>query len=585
MFIQFLKKIRLMNRIFVIFLFMILILTSCTNDKNVKEQEKNSSFEYLNVFGGMLFDIAWGVFPLKDGTFYIVAETHSPASIGDIPKSCHFKFNNLLKLSDIRMQLDYVGDIWIFQIDPGKEKGKQIVYSRCFGGSQAESIKSVIITEDEQIFIVALSFSDDGDLSNEPIKGDKRWMFRVDPKKKWNEQITYSNSFDPSDIDEVNDIKFVSKDIAYIYSCRKSSNGNFYNLKAIDLSKDAYNSQIFNRDIFFTDIYFIGDFTLFTKNKMVIGENGTVNIVIAVNKDHLFMPKDRNKALNINRAVSYKDNKSKDDDVLFLSLDPKLSESDWIVFSRIIGGNTRDFIPSILQAKDGKYWISFLSSSYDGELKGVKFKGKKENNYYNLVLLKLNPNLVFDKQIEYLKYFSTINKDEKLEAYCFTKDENDNIAFLVNRSKLIDINGDDNENAVLDNETYDKEKNVQFPPLKGKTYNFNKSYEIFYIDTKKDEVFYKDLYILSDAYNCLGFYDSSSLYFAMSTYSKPNVGDMPNYKMSTIEDLVSREFYLDETFCSLIMRCVFSAKRSDENYYWNILVGTLPIKNMKKIEK
>ena len=96
MFIQFLKKAKSINRILVTFLFVILVLTSCTTDKGIKKQEKNPSFEYLNVFGGALFDIVKGVFPLKDGTFYIVVETYSPASTGDIPKSCHFKNNNLI---------------------------------------------------------------------------------------------------------------------------------------------------------------------------------------------------------------------------------------------------------------------------------------------------------------------------------------------------------------------------------------------------------------------------------------------------------------------------------------------------------
>ena len=46
--------------------------------------------------------------------------------------------------------------------------------------------------------------------------------------------------------------------------------------------------------------------------------------------------------------------------------------------------------------------------------------------------------------------------------------------------------------------------------------------------------------ILSDGFYALWLYDSSSLYFAMSNYNKPNVGDMPNYKMSALDDLVNR---------------------------------------------
>ena len=74
----------------------------------------------------------------------------------------------------------------------------------------------------------------------------------------------------------------------------------------------------------------------------------------------------------------------------------------------------------------------------------------------------------------------------------------------------------------------------------------------------------------------------------MSNYNKPNVGDMPNYKMSALEDLVNREFYLDnETLYSLMLRSITSPDidYSEKNFNWNILFGTLPIKNMKKLEK
>ena len=562
----------LILKIFFTFLFVIFVLTSCAPNKEVKKQEKNSSFEYLNVFGGVLFDALGRVFSLKDGTFYVIAETYSPASAGDIPKSCNFKIHNLPNISNLEME--DCGDIWIFQIDPRKEDGKQIIYSRCFGGTKGEGVMSVAITEDEQIVVFAVSNSDDGDLANEQIKGNKRWIFRVDPKRTWKEQITYSNSFNFSDFNVVNDIKFASKDIAYLYSNRKYQDGFMYNLKVIDLSKDRENSQIFNRDIFFTDIQLVRDAPILTKNKMVIGDNGILTITISAVKDHLFMPNDIKKALNVNRTTSYKENKSKDDkkikkrgieaDILVLSLNPKLSESDWILFSRFIGGNNNDFMPSILKAKNEKYWISFFSTSCDGELKGIK-STDKDKKYSNMVLLKLNPNNSFDKQIEYLRYFS-LPKDEALGGlYSFAKDENDNIAFIANNLKRIKTKDDDNGNIVLENKDYDREKNVVFPYVEDE--RFHKSYKLFYIDTKKDEVFYKDLYVLIDTCYALDFYDNSSLVFAMSTNSKPNVGDMPNYKISVLENWINKKSSLDE------------------NFYSNILIGILPIKNMKKLEK
>ncbi len=560
--------------IFILFL-SILVLTSCSkNNIESKKQEKNHSFEFLNVFGGVLFDLPGKVFPLKDGTFYVVAETYSPASIRDIPNSCHFKSYGLFNMSDC---IEDYGDVWIFQIDPKKEEGKQVIYSRCFGGSKGDGVASATITEDEQIVICSISNSNDGDLKSYR-EGDKKWIFRVDPKKEWKKQITFSMAFHGSEFDYVNDIKFVSKDIAYLYISKKNSDGCMYSLLGLDFSKEpSYNSEFFRRDIFFTDMKLIRDGSIYTKNKIVFSDDGIATLVVAIDKDHIFMPNDIKKELNIQKKISYKDDKkSKDDeniksgrysDVLVLSLDTKRSESDWIVFSRFIGGNNCDFLPSILKSKEGKYWIAFLSSSCDGELEGVKIKGENAN-YNNLVLLRLNTKLAFDKQIEYLKYLST-PKDECWGLYCFDVDKNDNIAFLSQKNKRNSNKNSSNEkdkDIIVENNKYDKNKNIVFPSIGDK--NYNKTYEMFYIDTNKNETFSKDLYINTDACYALKFYNDSSLIFCMSTNSLPNFGDMPSYEISFIEKQINN--MLD--------------RKDGENSSLNILVGILPIKNMKKID-
>lgn len=562
--------------IFILFLSIFVLMSCSKNNVESKQQVKNHSFEFLNVFGGVLFDLPGKVFALKDGTFYVVAETYSPASIRDIPKSCHFKSYELFSMSD-RME-DY-GDVWIFQIDPKKEEGKQVIYSRCFGGSKGDGVTSATITEDEQIVVCAISNSNDGDLSDSGIKDDKKWIFRVDPKKKWKKQITFSMTFQGSEFDYVNDIKFISKDIAYLYVAKKNINGYMYSLLGLDFSKEpSYNSEFFRRDIFFTDMKTIRDGSVYTKNKIVFSDNGIATLVVSIDKDHIFMPNDIKKELNIQRKISYKDDKkSKDDkdievgrhsDVLVLSLDPNRSESDWIVFSRFIGGNNCDFIPSILKSKEGKYWIAFLSSSCDGELEGVKIKGENAN-YNNLVLLRLNTKLAFDKQIEYLKYIST-PKDECWGLYCFDVDKNDNIAFLAQKNKRNSNKNFSNEkdkDIIVENNNYDKNKNIVFPSIADK--NYKKSYEIFYIDTNKNEIFSKDLYINIDACYSLKFCNNSSLIFCMSTSSLPNFGDMPPYEISFIEKQINN---------------IFFNRKEAENSSMNILVGILPIKNMKKID-
>ena len=87
-------------------------------------------------------------------------------------------------------------------------------------------------------------------------------------------------------------------------------------------------------------------------------------------------------------------------DILVLSLNPNLPEKDWIVYSRIIGGSKADAYPKILKAENDSFWISFLSASENGDMKN-NVVNQQINSF---AIMKINPKLTKNKQIEYSKF-------------------------------------------------------------------------------------------------------------------------------------------------------------------------------------
>lgn len=72
------------------FFISILFIFSLVACSKVEETSYKPPFDYLRAFGGASNEENSRVFPLKDGTFYVVASTDSSAKSGDIPSSMHF---------------------------------------------------------------------------------------------------------------------------------------------------------------------------------------------------------------------------------------------------------------------------------------------------------------------------------------------------------------------------------------------------------------------------------------------------------------------------------------------------------------
>lgn len=543
-------------------IFLVISLSSCSREKAA--MPSNPAFGYLRAFGGIFNEYPSKIFPLEDGSFYAVATTYSPAGTGDVPKSCRFRTSEILTSLGNPEDLFRKSDVWIFRVDPSKPHERQITYSRCFGGSGCEEAHSSCITEDGQIIVGALSESDDGDLSGEP-KGKKSWLFRVDPKREWSEQITYSQSFGEREIKQINDVKSLSKDIAYVYSL-SMGNGHLYTLRIFDLSKDRRQNPAFSRDILSSDRTTMRDMPLFVRNKMILSDDGAATIVVSLDKDSIQNPEKGGAPLRINRKVSYREEKAgKRDrspaanapltdkgtrmkmssgkdfteylDVLVLSLDPKLPKEKWITSSKILGGSGMDFAPSIAKSKNGEFFVSFLSASTDGDLRGAGGNGSSSL----LAVFKARPEPPGGMRTEPVGFLRAPEK-AFLGLYDMASDGGGKVGIMcmlkrqsvqneTGAEKAADAGSRDYRN-VVQLKIEDPEENPH-----GKKTGL---IDIVLLDSEKKAAAQKNFRVDSDLFYSLAI-SGSSLFFMAGSFTPPDERDMPHYKLSYLESYLSKD--------------------------------------------
>ncbi len=80
------------------------------------------------------------------------------------------------------------GDAWAFEID----FGGQLLWERCFGGSDTDSFQNIFKTEDQGYFLLGTTYSRDGDVNNTncpyPFCRSSAWVIELDSDKNilWN---------------------------------------------------------------------------------------------------------------------------------------------------------------------------------------------------------------------------------------------------------------------------------------------------------------------------------------------------------------------------------------------------------------
>ena len=566
----------MLKKIFYFFI-SILFIFSLVACSKVEETSSKPPFDYLRAFGGYANEENSRVFPLKDGTFYVVASTDSPAKSGDIPKAMHLSNDLLKNISENTSESlgDTGSDIWLFQIDPTKPYKDQIIYSRCFGGHGKEELWSACIDKEENVVICTKSTSIDGDVKNGDVNTDNNtcWIFRVDTKKPYNEQITYSQTFPQSYMWIPLDIKSIGKDNYYLLYNADKNGSKVYSLMMFDFSKGVKQNPVFDRKIFFHTSDADMRNWLVTPH-IAVSDKGIVTMAWSVDRNKLFSPVSENKPLNIDKSINYTEEEYKPEernnlDILLISLDPKLSEKDWIVYSRIIGGSKCDIFPRILKAENDSFWISFFSASDNGDMKNNLVEHEKSSI---IAVMKINPKLVKNKQIEYSKF---IHADKAL-IYCFSPFTNcdKKLGFLF----TIKPSNDENKIRKLTLTENQRKYNIFFPVMdvKGEYDRFGYS-KLFILDPEKEKYYFQDLKIPHGSGGLLSpniAFADSSLFFAMDSTTPSGVGDMPIYKRSFIEEFLSNDGSFSKTFSKdSIPSSTFTSE---------IVVGKIKLENMKE---
>jgi|GEM_PF-2419802 len=126
-------------------------------------QNSSAPLKYVRCFGGARSDGFLDLQPMPDGTIWIGGATRSNDSI---PGSSGFH------------GAAGVTDGWILHVDPAQSAlAAQVLYSRCFGGSNGEWIYSIHVIDPNNVWFCGSSASTDGNLTGVTNHGgDDLWL-------------------------------------------------------------------------------------------------------------------------------------------------------------------------------------------------------------------------------------------------------------------------------------------------------------------------------------------------------------------------------------------------------------------------
>lgn len=111
---------------------------------------------WQKALGGSGVDVGWRVQPTADGGVMNIGTTAS--TNGDVVSLNHG-----------------VLDIWVVKLD----SNGNIQWEKCYGGSAAEEVRSINLTNDGQFLVSGYSASSDGDLTSN-YGDDDIWVFKID---------------------------------------------------------------------------------------------------------------------------------------------------------------------------------------------------------------------------------------------------------------------------------------------------------------------------------------------------------------------------------------------------------------------
>ena len=213
------------------------------------KKNKDEQIIYNRCFGGDTFDFFKYVTIGEDGILWLMGETNSKAGTGDIPiskekdeklwllgidtkksENKQIIYNRCLKgdskkvcmtignngilwlagiadisngieVSDIFQSKHGGRDIWVLGIDSKKDKSKQIVYGRSFGGESNEQVTSIALDKDGILWVLGTTKSEkgSGDIPKSDNLLSEMWLFGIDSSAE--EEFIYNRCFGKSELD------------------------------------------------------------------------------------------------------------------------------------------------------------------------------------------------------------------------------------------------------------------------------------------------------------------------------------------------------------------------------------------------
>ncbi len=158
------------------------------NDYWIIKIDTSGNLLWQKIYGGTGNDYAYKVIQSRDGKLVITGNAVSLD--GDVVGN---------------HSSPGASDIWVLKLD----SAGNIIWNKCFGGSDIEVNRSIIQTRDNNFVIASSSLSNDGDLTN--IQGFKgAWIFKIDSSGNflWSKQFGSNSASGPGIITSYNSHSF-----------------------------------------------------------------------------------------------------------------------------------------------------------------------------------------------------------------------------------------------------------------------------------------------------------------------------------------------------------------------------------------
>jgi hypothetical protein len=248
-------------------------------------------------------------------------------------------------------------DIWVVKLN----SSHVIEWQRCLGGSQADVANTLMQTQDGGYVVVGSSESNDGDVvGNHPPYYQYVWIVKIDSSGK---NIEWQRFFGGGP---------GPQDLAYIYSLIQANDGGIVGAGSETTKGEGFPNHG-GIDAYIVKFDSKGDL-LWQSCLGGSGDDWARTIVQTSDGGYVFVGNTTTSAANDGDIVGHHvDTFSRDNSDLWIV---KLNAQGSIVRQKCLGGSKFDDVQSMTGTTDGGFVIAGRSQSTDGDLAGIRDTGK-----------------------------------------------------------------------------------------------------------------------------------------------------------------------------------------------------------------